>query len=144
MGVMIGMGSGGNFKPMKDPYDASSKAVNEGSNADRIAAIRKRVACIEHMPYLDAAQTAARVALSEDVPWLLDALDAAEARAERDGLLLLEIAGDALAEHHAACTYCRCDRMDLCRDWNWVKRMAALDPFTAERLGYTKEVLADV
>lgn len=55
------------------------------SDADRIAAIRKRVARIEHMPYLDAAQMAARVALSEDVPWLLHRLAEAEARAEKAG-----------------------------------------------------------
>lgn len=77
---------------------------------------------------------------TEDVLWLLARCRRLEAERNTARAKLIEIAESALPDHHAACTYCHCGRMDLCRDWGYVMELAALVPEQASALGYTRAV----
>lgn len=116
---------------------ADSKGVNEGSNADRIAAIRQRAehgarlsarliasAHLLDVPFSDAPEqspwtrmvpyiASAREVLKKDVPWLLDAFDAAEARAEKAERTLA-----VLRELHTGSHECPSEE-DNCGWWSY-------------------------
>lgn len=47
-----------------------------------------------------------------------------------------EWASEALADHFGRCPYCRNARMDLCRDWRYVRELSTLAPDTFAGLGY--------